>query len=691
MHEPPNCDALLGEGVQRLVDTLARLTRSRLRSAGLDSDDDAWREVQCAADSSAARAICLRFPGPQRVCGDWQRQVRDHAADECDPHGLSLCVEAVDALGVVVNDVRIIDASHDLDHAPLDLDRVTNAGDPSESFAQTVTDLTWEISDTSTTRSPRKSRQLLLSCSRALSDCDDCDDGTATTRAAGVQPQKVADARILVMEVRLALGRRPWATAGDIVNLGSGAIIGLRCTLVCGLTFGAYDQVGFDTMLVQRRLLADFLRAPADGTWPTFAQRRYANLQRLPEALVARGWSTKDARAAPWLWGRATAPGAETHTDGPALCIKRPDLPHPMSLVFSNGRLLLVPHKCHFLDHVGFDWPTFFPSDATATAIYGNLCASPLHQCDPLCIGNDHKDKVVALQREKLVGMGLVSPSVVSGRDGPFCERDANKSEGNPEFMHSFDSASRALVDTDPATLAASIDAHIAQSVFAEYGPVDGLTGGRLNGHLCDHLAREAIDSRRLWSDLTYVNGAHFTATEGVVDPPSDDQLADPLHRPRLVVNWQPKFTPLHNTTPRNRANRFRMTVWAIVVTQSDGYGGACVVVRLSKAAVKRVRKSNDGHLWRGLIDKCARGNPDYPPGLHPAVVVAADLERACGKRGCVVPWAYHTGGVDGHSADVRSLTTWVLDRVADIFAAFDAQLSRRVADARRDGVGGAT
>ncbi|AVK77311.1 hypothetical protein pmac_cds_623 [Pandoravirus macleodensis] len=685
MQEVPNCDALLSEGVQRLVDTLARLTRSRLHKATLETDNNARGDLEFMANIGVARAVCARFPGAQHVCDDWQKRVTDHAAAECDPRGLLLCIEAVNALGVVVNDACIIDDSSDLEHAPLDLDTIINADDSRESINHMEVDVKWGISDQPESCKPCRSRQILLSCSRTLPERGDGNDAEVTASAIGAQPHKTGNERLLVVEVRLGLGRRPWATAGDVVNLGTSAVIGLHCMLVCGSTFDAYHQIELDAMLAQRRLLADFL-CTANGAWSTFASRRYANLQRLPEVLVARGWSVKDVPVRPWMWGPAAAPGAETLVDGPALWIKRPDLPHTMTLVFNRARLMLVPGKDDFVDHdAGFDWPTFFPSDAGTAAIYGELDMSPVHHCDPLCINNDHKEMAIALQREKLIGMGLVSPLAVSGRDGLFYERDLRALDKRRGFMRFFDSAMRALVDADPTTLADAIDAHVAQSIFAEYGLVDDLTGRRLNGSLCDYLACEAVDSGRLWSGLVCVNGVHFTAAEGVIDPPSDDQLADPLHRPRLVVNWQSKYTPTHTGMAGGRAKRFRMTVWAIAVAQSDGYGGACVAVRLSKGAVNRVRKSKDARLWRGLVDRCARGSPDYPPGLHPAVTVAVDLERACGKRVCVVPWAYHTGGRDGRSADARSLTTWVLDCVKDVFAAFDAQLSRHLTRAERN------
>lgn len=689
MQEPPSRNAPLGEGVHRLVDTLARLTRSRLHRAASNADGIARGDVECAADADVARAVCARFPGAQYVCDDWQKRITEHAAAECDPRGLSLCIEAVNALGVVVNDARIIDGSPDLEHAPLDLDTVFNASDSAETIGQIDADLKREMSDQPKSRPPRKLRQILLSCSRALPEHNDCVGAAVSASTTSAQPHKTANGRLLVVEVRVGLGRRPWATAGDVVDLDTRTVIRLRCVLVCGSAFDAYHQVEFDTMLVRRRLLADFLRA-SNGVWSTFALRRYANLQRLPETLVARGWSVKCVPARPWLWGPAAAPGVETLLDGPALRIKRPDLPHAMTLIFNSARLVLVPGRDNFIDHyVEFDWPTFFSSDTSTMGIYGELDVPLVHHCDPLCTNNDHKETVIALQRKRLVGMGLVSPLIVSGRVGRFYERDIHALGRKSGFTRSFDSATRVLVDDDPAALADAIDTHVAQSIFAEYGLVDDITGWRLNGGLCDHLASEAINSGCLWSGLVHINGVYFTMAEGVVDPPSDDQLADPFCRPRLVVNWQSKYMPTHTDVAGGRAKRFRMTVWAIAVAQSNGCGGACVAVRLSKGAVNRVRKSKDAHLWRGLANRCVRGSPDYPPGLHPAVTVAVDLERACSKRGCVVPWAYHTGGDDGRSADARSLAAWVLDRVKDIFAAFDAQLSCHLARTEHDHIGG--
>nr|UDO47893.1 hypothetical protein [Pandoravirus massiliensis] len=679
MHAPSDCDTAPHDGVYRLVKTLATLTRLRIDSADPTDHQDTADEAPRAADDDVARAICSRFPGAQHVCKDWQACVREYTIDECDTHGLSLCTRAIDMLGVTVNDVRIVDRPFDLEHAPLNLDIFGHVTHRCRNGQVDVP--VWDnIDDHAMSPHLSRRRQLLLSCSRALPKVGRRDDAISDgTNSARAQPQSATnDCHRLVVEVRIGLGRRPWATAGDVVHLGTGTVVKLGCTLVCHSTLVVHSKVRSDTMLGQRSLLTDFLRTSTDGTWATFASRRYANLQRLPEALVARGWRVRDDPRRPWLWGPSTLPHIEKDQRGPTLWIKRHGLPGRLALAFNSARLVSMLSGDTLLDETGFDWPTFFASDPITLAVYGEFSLSPLHQCDPLCINNDHRGCVVALQREKLVGMGLVSPLIVSARDGYFHDAAGSAPDQIMARRIPFP-AQRVFTDTDPDTLAGAIDDHVTRSISREYGPVDPQTGLRCHGSLCDDLTKEAILSGRLWAGLAHIDGVHFTTSEGVVDLPSGDQLADPLAHPRLIVNWRSKYTPMRNT------KRFRMTVWAIAVAQTDGCGGACVAVRLSKGATNRVRKARDGHLWRSLVGLCVRGDPDYPPDLHPAVSVAVDLERSCAKRGCVVPWAYHTGGPDGRSANARSLAAWVLDRVTDIFAALDAELSHLVAHAERN------
>ncbi|AGO85349.1 hypothetical protein psal_cds_1114 [Pandoravirus salinus] len=695
--------------------------------------------TETPTDKTACEAIGDRFPGGDCVCDNWEQIVHRHAHPEIDPLGLRLCIESVRGLDVTVHQVRLLDlqCTDATDHLPADLDRMRRER------------ASWWSTPASTTQPDsgddgQREVQLVFSCS--ASTCAGCDRHPSL--------KSTEERPLLAVEIRMGLGRRPWTSAGHVVNLATRTVIALGCTLVCHPDLDCARDVRQDTICAQRRLLADFL-ASGETAWRPFALRRYANVRRLPQALVARGWAIKDGDLAEWSWGD---PAVETST-GPSLLLGRPDVPVPVSVRMINAHLIVSSDsRWHYGECTQIDWPTLFASDSPAQAFYGDFEFVPLHRCRmPTYCGadNEHFAAIVARQRERLVAMGLVSPLVVSGRKARFRSRTvptpdknnrghADVDDGNARDRIRVDNADDddarfgacVLVDEDAPTMADAIEAHVAQSIFGEYGLVEAGSGQRLNGGLYDNILDQAVASGRLWDGLAHISGAYHTTAEAVVHMAQslvaiDFAVAD---KPCVVVNWRTKCVPTILPPSGRKARRLPLAVWAAVLIQSDGCGSACVALSVTKAAVRASLRgdrddgggNDDGYdddgddddgdddqddgepngeaslrdsaapresrsplnrlsdhdgggidsapTWQRVVERCARANVAYPSDLHPALVAAIDMERRCGKRVCFVPWAYRTETTDG-PADVRALASWIIDCIAEIFVALDSAI----------------
>ncbi|BCU02849.1 hypothetical protein [Pandoravirus japonicus] len=702
--------------LRALAATLKALAKARLQNS-----DVAWRATTTKTTAGAAEAIRRRFPGPHDVRDDWERLVRRHAHAEADPLGLCLCIESVKGLGVTVHGVRPLDpnVTEDGEHLPADLDDMRRRSAPWRSPQAAPSD-----SDPSRDEPPTdRETQLVFWCGAPPRLPDKDGRGSA------------ADRPVLAVEIRMGLGRRPWASAGHVVNLATGDVITLGCTLVCDPGLDTHQDVRQGTLRAQRRLLADFL-ASGETAWRPFAARRYANVRRLPRALVARGWTVKDGDLAEWSWDDAAGPTAELSL-GPSLSLSRPDVPVTVSVRMMDAHLI-VSSDSHWRydDCTQIDWPTLFAADSPAQAFYGDIGFVRLHRCEPPSYygaENAHFDAVAARQRERLVAMGLVSARAISGRKGRFCDREPTnqksacgsrgdikdaKGKGDDASGDDDDDDScfgaHVLVDADAPAMADAIEAYVAQNIFGEYGPVEADSGRRLHGGLCDDLLDQAVSSGRLWAGLAHIGGAHHATAEAIVHvtPSALDVENSAVDQPRLVVNWRAKCVPTTPKTPCRRGQRMHLTVWAAALVQSDGRGGACVAVTVPKAATwacfGKEKRSDEGcagedptalcashppgyyaaehdiddaaTLWQRVLDRCAHADPaGYPPDLHPALVAVLDTERECGKRACFVPWAYRVDTL-GNPVDARSLASWIIDCVVEIFAVLDSALDAAVA-----------
>nr|UMO78405.1 hypothetical protein [Pandoravirus belohorizontensis] len=700
-----------------LAATLKALAKARLQNSNV-----AWRTTTTKATAGVAEAVRRRFPGPRRVCDDWEQLVRRHAHAEADPLGLCLCIESVKGLGVTVHEARPLDPNdpEDGEHLPADLDDMRRRSAPWRSPQAPPSD-----SDLSRDEPPAdRETQLVFWCS------------APSHPLSGDDRERAADRPVLAVEIRMGLGRRPWASAGHVVNLATGDVIALGCTLVCDCALDTHQDVRQDTLRAQRRLLADFL-ASGETTWRPFAARRYANVRRLPRALVARGWTVKDGDLAEWSWNNPVGPTAELSL-GPSLSLSRPDVPVTVSVRMMDAHLI-VSSDSHWRydDCTQIDWPTLFAADSPAQAFYGDIGFVRLHRCEPPTYygaDNAHFDAVAARQRERLVAMGLVSTRAISGRKGRFCNREPTNQEsacgsrddvkdakgkgddasGGDDDDNDSCFGAHVLVDADAPAMADAIEAYVAQNIFGEYGPVEVDSGRRLHGGLCDDLLDQAVSSGRLWAGLAHIGGAHHATAEAIVHvtPLALDAENSAVDQPRLVVNWRAKCVPTTPKTPCRRGQRMHLTVWAAALVQSDGRGGACVAVTVPKAATwacfgkeKRSDKGctgedptapyashTPGHyaaehdiddaatLWQRVLDRCAHADPAvYPPDLHPALVAVLDMERECGKRACFVPWAYRVDTPE-NTVDARSLASWIIDRIAEIFGVLDDALDAAVA-----------
>lgn len=583
---PPSAESLCG-----LATVLKGLAKARAQNPHMGS-----RMTIAKATAGAAEAIRRRFPGSDQVCDDWEQLVRRHAHVEADALGLRLCIESVKGLGVAVHRVRVHDPNdlEGIKHLPIDLDDMRR-----RTASWRLPLATPSQPDPSQAESPAgQETQLVFSCSASSHSPNKGNHG------------RVADLPILAIEIRMGLGRRPWASAGHVINLATDTVIALGCTLVCDPDLDTHQDVRQDTICAQRHLLADFLNS-GETAWRPFAARRYANVRRLPDALVARGWVVEDGDLAEWSWGGSAGPTAELSI-GPSLSLSRPGVSVPVSVRMMDGHLI-VSSDSHWRydDCTQIDWPTLFPSDPPAQAFYSDVGFVPLHECRaPTYYGeeNSHFDAVAARQRERLVTMGLVSPFAISGRKARFLGRtptnkedallqtDGAKSDGDDGSDGCF--GAHVLVDADASTMVDAIEAYVAQNMFGEYGPVDANSGQRLHGGLCDDLLDQAVASGRLHSGLAHITGARHATAEAIVHVTSSAPAVEShaIDQPHLVVNWRAKCIPTVLSASGRGAHDLPPVVWAAALVQSDGRGSACVAVSVPKALTRALLqdKSDD-------------------------------------------------------------------------------------------------
>lgn len=275
--------------------------------------------------------------------------------------------------------------------------------------------------------------------------------------------------------------------------------------------------------------------------------------------------------------------------------------------------------------------------------------------------------------------MGLVSEYVLDGRIDAYISRQWDRQVERYLFGVR-NTPARVLPHVGSDALAKLIKAHVAQAIFGEYGPVEIATGRRLNSGLCDDLLSEAIESGRLCLGLRCIDKIAADAYECPIDCDLDAHPTATYDRPRMLVNWRVRCAAVHTATSQWHRDTApckgmrSVRVWTGVAVQTDGRGGACValIVRRKCAPLDEPvdDPTADGATWGIVAERCARGAPDHPPELHPALLASIETERACDETACVTPWAYHTGA-DG-PVDARVLTEWALDRIGDLFKAID-------------------
>lgn len=687
----------------------------------------------------AALAIRRRCAGVRAVCADWRGEMLRRAA-ACDPRGVRLCLATMDALGANVHALSVIpaqtkstampglphdggtdacadkmffasetrtgwSANIDDDHDAADHDRSDdeNQSEGKDNHRRVDDDVTdddhSDITDTGgcavsrTDAAVGKEPQgtgshfdgdtqesglshLLLSCSRLVGTHDDIQSRAGATTA--------DEPRRFVFEVRIGFSPDVWMTAGPVVDAGSEVYIDLGCLLV------ARDRPNRKSRgagpLVARRCLIDFL-ASGLPTWAAFAARRYGDLRRLPAALAARGWRVDPLADAPWSWSCDAGPLAEP--DNRSLALAHPDLPRKMYVHLDDGRLVVSADGNWLHNRPRINTPGVLPTDPIDSMFYGDAPGFPHGPCN----GNGqyhwrrHINRDMRTQQARLVGMGLISEHVLDGRMDRYIARQWDRQVEHYLFEMR-NTSSRVLPPVGPDAAARLIEAHVAQAIFGEYGPVEATTGRRLNGGLCDDLLKSAIDSGRLCSGLRCIDGVAASVYECPIDCDLDAHPAT-SDRPRMLVNWRAKCMAVHtskggrDTAPRTAMRPVR--VWVGVAVQTDGRGGACValIVRRKGAPLDESvdDPAADGATWADVADRCAKGAPDHPPDLHPALVASLETERACDTAACVTPWAYHTGA-DG-PVDARVLTKWALDRVANLFKAIDDVAARALVTER--------
>ncbi|AVK75213.1 hypothetical protein pqer_cds_791 [Pandoravirus quercus] len=534
-------------------------------------------------------------------------------------------------------------------------------------------------------RSPSPPYHLLLSCSRPVAPCNGDNSGGDNDSDAFRRP-RVGDtatttmtATHFVFEVRIGFCPDVWATVGPLVNAETGACVDLGCLLVARSKPSAWDYGGVPW--VERRRLLDFL-ASGHSTWAAFAARRYDDLRRLPAALAARGWLVRDVRGERWSWNPDKGP--MSGLDSRSLRLSRPTIPADVCVHFDGDCLLVSMDGYARCRALALGAPGILPRDPSDSMFYRDTPGFPLDPCrDARARGHwtVHAEADIGLQRTRLVGMGLASPCAVHGRTQGFASRQCDQQESTNPFLSS-NIASRALPPVGADAMADLIDAYVTQALFGEYGPMDAVTGQRLNGGMCDHLLDAAVASGRLWSGLRFIRGLDTHAYECPID--CDLTAVDGAgDGPRMLVNWRARCKPVcavaassQGAARRRRSlSKHRLRVWMAIAVQTDGRGGACValVVPAGCKALLDERVDDptaDGATWRAVAARCAKGAPDSPADLHPALVASLEVERACRRTACVVPWAYHTGA-DG-PVDARLLTDWALDRVAHLLKAVD-------------------
>ncbi|WBR14766.1 hypothetical protein pkur_cds_592 [Pandoravirus kuranda] len=695
-------------------------------------------------DTAHLRALC------GNVCREWEDAVRQHASPRCDVKGLNLCISAVERLGLSVHSVETDATKKDGDPlfpkikqcsrlrppGPRDDDGHAECADDTGRLGCIGrNDRTCEGTDCESVGRPTDdpqsmgtsrndggtSARIVLTCSRPLACGDPSrENGQTTVR--------------LALKVCIGTGDQPWATAGSVVDMETGVIIPVGCTLVCHLP-PEQGKSRRSTIPMKRRRLADFL-ASGKRTWRAFAEQRYAHLRCLPGALTRHGWTVRETVRTPWSWSATVPPNAEY--DERSLVLRREDVPVSVTLFLLRGRLAIVPGGATgHCDATPCDVPGVFAADPIDAAFYSERDVNSGGRCDAPFYGTHRTLRTeCARQRARLVGMGLVSPLVLMGRQDRFCERTniaaARDDRYDFEFLRPV-FASRAVVHGDLDRLPDMIERHIAQSVFGEYGPVDDATGRHLNGGTCDDLVGEALASGRLSAGLAYIATVSCKMYESLIDP-FNAPMVDAA--PRLIVNWRGQFEPTY-VVRANTKKRLPLIVSAAIALQSNGCGGAYVAISVPTSRVGSVidrteggpscrgpryalwpptddsddhseedeegdedvngnrapdgvddrqrderdegyvaddRAEINGAVWRGLIARCADNLVAHPHDLHPTLALALETERSRAFRVCFVPWAYSTS--EQNTCDVRSLTAWVLGRVAEILAAFDASVA---------------
>lgn len=693
-----------------------------LASLAKPSDDTCEREREMSPTTpKEAAAICRHFAGIYAARADWQSEMLRRAT-ACDPRGVRLCLATMDAMGVSVHALSVIpararpttmpglpraydtDESHDwyfaddngnnkshdenghYDDHYYDVNECDPAHDndcgmdvavPQSAPGRGSKEMGSHSEDTQISH-------LVLSCSRLVNTCAGSDDGRLHE---GTDITK--EAKRFVFKVRIGFWPDVWMAAGPVVDAETGTCIDLGCLLVAR---DVPDQIAQgDGPLVARRRLIDFL-ASSLHTWEAFAARRYADLRRLPAVLAAHGWRVDRIADAPWTWTYGAGPLAES--DSRSLSLGHPDLPERIYIHLAAGRLVVCADDTWLYDPPFINGPCALPADPIDSIFYGDR---PDFLRAP-CTGNgrqhwlSHVERDMSVQRARLVGMGLIPECVLDGRADKYIVRQWDRQVEHYLFRMR-NTPARVLPPVGPNAMAQLIKDHVAQAIFGEYGPVETATGRRLNGGLCDDLLAAAIEpSGRLCRGLRCIDKITADAYECPIDCDLGTHPTVASDRPRMLVNWRVKCAAAHTASgqePRGATLRKEMRsvrVWAGIAVQTNGCGGACVALIVQTDGCTPLDESvdnptADGATWRQVAERCTKGAPEHPLELHPALVASLETERACETAACVTPWAYHTGA-DG-PVDVRVLTEWVLDRIADLFKAIDDAAAVVIDDAR--------
>ncbi|AGO84928.1 hypothetical protein psal_cds_864 [Pandoravirus salinus] len=535
------------------------------------------------------------------------------------------------------------------------------------------------------TKPPPPPDHLLLSCSRTVRR-DDAkgtdgrskeDNCHSDSRPANEMTKATTEARFL-FKVRVGFCPDVWATVGPLIDADTGACIRLDCLLVA--RDRPAEWVDDRAPRADRQRLLDFF-ASGQSTWAAFAAGRYSAVRRLPQALAMRGWRVKGVDGQWWSWNPSEEPTHESDTR--ALRLSHPGVPAIMRLHFGGDCLTVSvdPYSYTHYDAASLGAPGVFAAcHSNDSVFYRDAAGFPSDPCTRARHGDHwslHIRAEMALQRARLVGAGLVSPCVLTGRSERYASRQWDRHEDQDPFSF-INVAARTLPCASPEAMADLVDAYVAQALFGEYGPVDPASGRHLNGGLCDDLLDAAVASGRLCRGLCYIRGLDARAHECPID--CDLTTAD-VSAPRMLVNWRARCTPLDSqAAPRHTIGRsprrLGIHVWMAIAVQTDGRGGACIgLVVPHKGLVEKDRRADEpptgnDALWRAAAARCAKGAADRPADLHPALVASLEMERACGLAACMVPWAYHTGA-DG-PVDARLLADWALDRTANLLKAMD-------------------